>query len=991
MNINNISISYQLKIGFALILFFVVVLGVISHYQTDEIFKQTELIYNHPLQVRTAIGKLNADILQMRLSNRELLLAKNQDERFTALQSMEVSAKDAEFQFEILKQKYLGNSQDVTDALNAFISWKTARQNNTKLALAGEIDSVLQSVSSTGKVGSLRDSMMKKIAIIEIFAKGKAKNLITTSEKLNQTLAIQLLIIVVIILTISIVLTNIILRNIRKPLKELLSTSERFQKGDLSARSKYNYDNEFGELSDSFNKLAEVIQSNTDLQNQASNLAKVMLEDDDSHIFFKKILKSLSIITNSQIAAVYIRNESKNQFELFESIGINNNAENKFSADTYEGEFGIVLSTLKIQHIKNIPSDTRFIYKSASGNYIPNEIITIPILAGNEVIAIISIANISKYDSQSLKLIENIQDTLSARIEGILAYQKIKEFTAKLEIQNTELESQKSELSAQSSELIEQNTELEIQKNQLNEASRLKTNFLSNMSHELRTPLNSVIALSGVLNRRLNKVIPDEEYSYLEIIERNGKHLLSLINDILDISRIEAGREEIEITNFDLSNLINDIINMIKPQAKQKGIDLIFAKDDKNLIVNTDSDKCSHILQNLVSNAVKFTEKGKVEVKTHCYDSFIDISVIDTGIGISDTNVNHIFDEFRQADGSTSRRYGGSGLGLAIAKKYSNLLGGTISVNSTPDIGSEFILKLPVNYVAENRITGSELVYETKNNFIIEDKQNIENIIGKTILLVEDSEPAIIQLKDILLDSGYNILVAHNGSEALNIISNTIPDAMVLDLMMPGIDGFEVLKSIREIDLTSHIPVLVLTAKHISKEELKLLKRNNIHQLIQKGDVKRIELLDSVARMVSNQIDNPEKLTSSKIQKFDTKPSILVVEDNPDNMITVKAILSDLYIVYEATDGYSGIEAAQKYKPNLILMDIALPGIDGIKAFQEIRKNPNLQHIPVIALTASAMTTDRELILAYGLDGYIAKPIDEKVFFKTINSVLYGK
>jgi signal transduction histidine kinase len=188
------------------------------------------------------------------------------------------------------------------------------------------------------------------------------------------------------------------------------------------------------------------------------------------------------------------------------------------------------------------------------------------------------------------------------------------------------------------------------------------------MSHELRTPLNSVIALSGVLYRRLANQIPEEEYSFLEVIERNGKHLLSLINDILEISRIEAGREEIEITEFDAGSLAADVVSLIQPQAKQKKIELLQTARASDLFITSDANKCRHILQNIIGNSVKFTENGKVEVAARKSYNNIVITVADTGIGVAEDQLPHIFEEFRQADGSASRRFGGTGLGLAIAK-----------------------------------------------------------------------------------------------------------------------------------------------------------------------------------------------------------------------------------------------------------------------------------------------------------------------------------
>jgi CheY-like chemotaxis protein len=207
---------------------------------------------------------------------------------------------------------------------------------------------------------------------------------------------------------------------------------------------------------------------------------------------------------------------------------------------------------------------------------------------------------------------------------------------------------------------------------------------------------------------------------------------------------------------------------------------------------------------------------------------------------------------------------------------------------------------------------------------------------------------------------------------------------------MPGMDGFEVLRIIREQKRTAHIPVLILTAKHITKEELLFLKENHIHQLIQKGSVNSNELISAVDSMVFPEITAanvyPEVLHPNPV-----KPLVQVVEDNPDNMTTVKAILAGKYTVIEATDGIEAVEIARVHKPDLILMDIDLPKMNGIAAFKLIRQNPSLQHIPVIALTASAMVAERETILAEGMEAYIPKPIDGQLFFKTINSVLYGK
>jgi signal transduction histidine kinase/CheY-like chemotaxis protein/HAMP domain-containing protein len=996
MNMKNLSIGTQLKLGFATMLLFVVVLGAISYQQSDKIHQQTETMYNHPVLVRRAIGLMHSDLLSIRLNMKDLFLGSDEKEIARSLNQIETQKANAFEQIDHIYTSYLGPPADVDSLKQAFILYNSVREETLRLFRAGKTQEAASRTKHTGIGGKQSDKVLASLQKIDDFARLKGDTLYANSIKLNNTLHSQLILIIAVILILSFIINFLLLRSIRKPLTELTEATQHFHSGDMDIRCAYESKNEIGELSASFNTLAEGIQATMSLNEKVVSLARMLLSKYEVKEFFQETINALATHTGSQIAAVYLLSDDKKTFEHFESIGVDDNARQSFAVDRFEGEFGAVLSQSKIQHIKNIPQDTRFVFHTVSGKFIPHEIITIPILTNNEVVAIISLASISRYSEQAIQLIDSIFVTLSARVEGIIAYHKMRKFSEKLEYQNRELEAQKTEMASQSAELTEQNTELEMQKKQLSEANQLKTNFLSNMSHELRTPLNSVIALSGVLNRRLASQIPAEEYSYLEIIERNGKNLLTLINDILDISRIEAGHEEIEISKFDVNSLISEIISTMNVQAKQKNIELIQTEINPDLylsnaalFLNSDMVKCRHILQNLVSNAVKFTEKGKVEVNAQEVDNKIEITVSDTGIGISESNLPHVFDEFRQADSSTSRKFGGTGLGLAIAKKYANLLGGTISVRSFYGEGSEFTLTLPIE--SAGGIEVSEAKAEVTSRFSAgqANLNPVPNSQNKTVLLVEDSEPAIIQLKDILEESGYNILVAHDGAEALGIIAQTIPDAMILDLMMPGIDGFDVLKTLREAEPTAHIPVLILTAKHITKEELKFLKRNNVHQLIQKGDVNRIELLGAVVAMVEPGVPEPRQ-PKREIQPITGNPLVLVVEDNPDNMITVKALLDGNYTILEAINGIEAVKMAGMHKPDLILMDIALPEMDGIEAYKAIRKNAHLQHTAIIALTASAMTTDRESILAYGFDAYIAKPIDQKAFFITINEVLYG-
>ena len=258
-------------------------------------------------------------------------------------------------------------------------------------------------------------------------------------------------------------------------------------------------------------------------------------------------------------------------------------------------------------------------------------------------------------------------------------------------------------------------------------------------------------------------------------------------------------------------------------------------------------------------------------------------------------------------------------------------------------------------------------------------------------MLVEDNESAIIQMQDLVGTIGCRVLTARNAEDAFHLIAQAIPDAMILDLMMPGVDGFKVLETLRNAEITAHVPVLILTAKQISKDELHFLKRNNIHQLIQKGDVNVHALKNAITGMFRKQV-KPAQIPSivNHLDKNNV-PTVLIVEDNADNMTTIKALLSEKFIALGAPDAQACFELLSEHSPDVILMDIELPGISGIDAFRQIRKMTRFQKTPVIALTASVMRQDRERILAHGFNGFIPKPIDDKEFHRVINEVLYGK
>lgn len=991
MQLKNLKITTQLKTGLTLIVFLVFLLGIAAFIQSNKLQIQSEEFYEHPFSTKNNIAKLRQSIDVLVLNMHDLVVTKEEQNKTVILSRMKVNLAEAESMFEALKKSYLGQADDIKEAYSCFLQWQTVREETLQQIASGELEKAEKSLHTNGALREKRESLITALSKIENYASSKAIAFQKESMGIYSAMKIRLLAITLMIVLFSFLISQVLLRNIRVPLVELTKTADRLKNGDLTARNSYQSNNEFGNLSNTINLLSENIERIHEQEKKMSALSGLMLNNYEIKPFFRETLQALATYTNSNSAAVYVSDSTKQTFHHFESIGLNQQARQSFSAENLEGEFGAVILKKQIQHIKDIPANARLKFPSVTGTLMPQEILTIPIIAHNEIIAIISLANLGTYTPDAIELVHRILYTLSARIEGIIAANNTLNLSKKLAVQNQELETQKAELSAQSFEFMQQNKLLEVQKIQLNEVSRLKTNFLANMSHELRTPLNSVIALSGVLGRRLTEKIPAEEYSYLNVIERNGKNLLAIINDILDISRIESGKEEIELRKINVNSLITDLIDTLMPQAKQQNIELLQIDFDSKINILTDSHKLRHVLQNIIGNAIKFTEKGFVEVSVLESEKNIIIKIKDTGIGISEDNLPHIFDEFRQADGSTSRKFGGSGLGLAIAKKYATILGGEITVSSTLGKGSQFEVILPIEFNnTENKIIEPEEIVTFHPAALQTPLASTSNASIKTILIIEDSEPAIIQINDLLIGNGYEVMIARSGEEALAITNQRIPDAIILDLMMPIMDGFTVLNRLRSREETYNIPVLILTAKQITKEELTLLKSNHIQQCIQKGDINLSELLFAIKSMVQ-----PEKTEGvvplKKLHSGIGKPSILVVEDNIDNMITMRALLADHYTLLEAIDGKEGIEQTIKHKPDLVLMDIALPGIDGIEALTEIRSYKELQNIPIVAVTASVLMYNRETILSHGFDDYLPKPVDAKLLTELINKLLYGK
>lgn len=773
-----------------------------------------------------------------------------------------------------------------------------------------------------------------------------------------------------------------------RPIGELSEAHLRLQRGDKEARSGVDRYDEFGFLAHSFNAMADSLKSQIKIRQGNAELSALLVKANSLDSLGRKMVNKLLDISNAQFGVIYLYDEDEKLFNHLASIGINEELLEPFSGDKFTGEFGRALATEKICHVRDIPEDTLFTFRTTAGTAVPKELLAIPIMSGDQVTALISLGSLRGFTPESLEILNQSWTRLNTGFSNLLAWEETRRLAEKLRLSNEELTSmneelqyQSEELQQQAEELKEQKTELETKRSQVEEANRLKSEFLSNMSHELRTPLNSIMALSQLIIAQGVGKDPGQEIEYLKVIERNGLILLKLINEILDLSRIEVGQMELNLSDFTPEDVVRRVVETTRPIVESKKLELV-VRIDQAPVIHSDEEKLQQILLNLLSNAEKFTEKGSIEMALSESQGEVSFVVSDTGIGIPESELESIFEEFRQLDGSTTRKYEGVGLGLSISQKLARLLGGRITVQSRPAKGSVFTLVLPTRYIGRPetaQITAAgaplePLARETPG----------EQRESRLILVVEDNEIAVLQIRSALEESGCTIAVARGGVEAMEIMAGQVPDLVILDLMMPEVDGFQVLEQIRSRPLTARLPVLVLTAKELTADDRSRLSHNNIEELIQKGNIDRAKLLASVARILDKGSDSGKALR--KARKASEKPpatssrkssAILVVEDNRDNLLAITAILDRLkYKHREAGDGEAAVKMAVELEPALILMDVQLPLLSGIDAARLIKADPELADIPIIALTGKAMEGDREELLAAGCDDYLSKPFN---------------
>ncbi|MEA3445486.1 MAG: response regulator [Bacteroidota bacterium] len=768
------------------------------------------------------------------------------------------------------------------------------------------------------------------------------------------------------------------------------------------------------------------------LQESTNKVNLFLREEKEITDLANQLLSHLAEIMEFQVAAIYINMNENYKLRGSYAFNVRKSNANEFAPG--EGLVGQAALEHKTILFKNAPKE--FIYiQSGLGEIESANVIVVPLIYQDKVVAVLELGSSHEISEEKLELLEKISESIAIAIHSInvrkemkglleesieqqkkaekaaaelaASEEEIKQSNEMLESQTKSLKESESNLQAQqeelrviNEELLEKGRSLEIQKKEtenknkelevsgkeleqkaieLEAASKYKSEFLANMSHELRTPLNSMLILSDDLAKNKSKKLDADQVESAEIIFKSGHDLLNLINDILDLSKIESGKMQMVFEQMPLSEIEQKITMNFSRISESKNI-YLKTNYHEGLPASIESDvqRSYQIIKNLVSNAVKFTSKGGVTIDIKKPDATnlpegskmkpgntVAIIVSDTGIGIAENKQKAIFDAFKQVDGGTSRKYGGTGLGLSISRELTKLLGGELHLVSKEGEGSSFSLLLPLskpqgniqadlkkeNKPSEKTKTVSKTdEYKAKsklNKTIDDDREEIKKGI-KTILVVEDDTTFLNNLLKLCHEKGFNFLASTTGAEGLIIANKFQPDAIILDIRLPDFNGWDLLKKLKENSTTRHIPVHMMSAE---EQSIDPVKRGAIGFITKSAESETtLDMLNKIEDYIDASVMN-----------------LLIVEDDNNLRTSIRKLISkEKNSTLDASTGEEALKILSNTKIDCMILDLGLPDMSGFELLEIANKDKSLKLPPIVVYTGKDLTSaENELLHQY--------------------------
>ncbi|MFJ6483652.1 HAMP domain-containing protein [Streptomyces sp. NPDC091682] len=861
--------------------------------------------------------------------------------------------------------------------------------------------------------------------------------------------------------------------NLTRQVRAIAEVASAVAEGDLTRSITVDASGEVAELKDNINSMVGSLRESTRANQEQdwlkSNLARIsglMQGHRDLAAVAELVMDELTPLVAAQYGAFYLAEDGP-AGPLLILVGSYGRP-----AGTGEGTgfaLGESLVGQAARSHRTIATDqvpAGYVISSGLGHTTPGSLIILPIVVEDQVLGVIELASFSAFTPVHRDFLGQLMETIGVNLNTIVANARTDELleesqrltgelqarSEELQVQQVELQrsnaeleekaallaSQNSDIEAKNLEIEQARQELEDRARQLSRASTYKSEFLANMSHELRTPLNSLLILAQLLAQNPTRNLSPKQVEYAGIIHSAGSDLLQLINDILDLSKVEAGKMDVNPERVDLPQLLEYVEATFRPLTTQKSLDFtVTTAPDAPADLLTDDARLRQILRNLLSNAVKFTERGGVELRIEPAGPaevpaglpgrapLLAFRVRDTGIGIPEQQLESVFGAFQQADGTTSRKYGGTGLGLSISREIAQLLGGAVIAESTPGQGSTFTLYLPVSradYEEEPLpedpaaarhagVTGRPVPADAISAAAAVPPQRR----ARRLLVIEERPHGLLSLvaesadRDLAPDhlppgghrEGVQVVNATSSREAAAALASHSFHCVVLELDMPGGEALRFLDALDGDPALSSLPVLA----HNNPRP----KTGQDRALRDRAASRRLELLSSLDELRERIVlhlsaerpgdvlplvheEAQDRQTAHPLDDDLAGRTVLVVDDDARNLFALSGVLELHGVrVLHAEDGRKGIDTLIRNEGvDLILMDVMMPELDGYAATAEIRRMPAYAGLPIIAVTAKAMPGDREKSLAAGASDYVTKPVDADDLIARVRHWLTG-